>query len=358
MRTKLPLGVVPLLCILCFILPVGAWALEIRLGEPLEIGREELLFGAVTAVCEDGSGNFYVVDQLEHRVLVFSRDGKRLGSFGRKGQGPGDFQRPDRISLTPEGHLAVADEMDLISFLEKDGSFLRRVKLENALAPGYIGPNRFYGWRWTPEGQQQILLDGQSRILKTFHSVPMDRFSVSAPDRSGRAVMFNYGRPAFSPGLLYAHNGGLTALAVTDVYRIQLLDGAGDVRAQIERKVEPAELSRGERRFLEKEFKEFGKMRGWPESVVRDIIRHLPENKVYFDRILLSETHVFVCRIRNDISGKGERFPVDVFATSGEFLGTGALPEEPIFVSAARMYFASSDQDGNVWLTVREYDLE
>ena len=99
-------------------------------------------------------------------------------------------------------------------------------------------------------------------------------------------------------------------------------------------------------------------MRVWPEGVVRDIIKKLPRTKVYFDRILLSPTHVFVCRIPADITREGGEFPVDVFSISGEFQGTGTLPEKPLFVSRARMYFERSDADGNVWLAVRDYSLE
>jgi len=358
MRPNLSIYIILILGILVPGSGMQAQDIELRLGEPLEIGQEDLLFGSVAAVCEDEAGNFYVVDQREHKVYTFSSDGKLLASFGQQGQGPGDFQRPNRISLTSQGHLAVADEMYTISFLKRDGAFLKRVKLDTGLAPGYMGEDRFYAWRWGPEGQQQIMLDAESHILKTFHSVSRDSFSVSAPDQSGREVMFNYARPAFSPGLMYAQSGGFTALAISDAYRIRLLDQEGEAHTVIERRVEPQVLSRKERRHFEEEFQEFGKMRGWPESVVRDIISKLPRTKVFFDRILLSSTHVFVCRIPSDITAGDAAFPVDVFNLGGKYLGTGSLPKKPLFISPGRMYFERSDNDGNVWLAVRAYSLE
>ena len=251
MRTKSYVGAILVLWLLSPGLRMQAQDLEFQLGNSIEIGREDLLFGSVTAVCEDESGNVYVVDQLEHKVSKFSRDGKLLGSFGRQGQGPGDFQRPNRVSLTPVGHLAVADEMYLVSFLEKDGTFLRRVKLESGLTPGYMGDDRFYAWRWSPDGRQQIMLDGDGNVLKTFHSVSRDSFSVSAPDQSGRKVMFNFGRPPFSPGLMYAQNGMFTALAVSDTYRIRLIDQKGKTHTIIERRMEPQVLNQKERRYFE-----------------------------------------------------------------------------------------------------------
>jgi hypothetical protein len=331
--------------------------LQIQLGDPSEIGREGLLFGSVAAVCEDSEGHFYVVDQLEHKVYKFSSQTELLLSFGRQGQGPGDFQRPNRISLTSSGDLAVADEMFTVSFIKTDGTFLKRIMLNNALVPGYIGDHRFYAWRWSPEGQQQILLDADGNILTTFHTAPRDRFSISIPDRSGRKVMFNYGRSAFAPTLLYAQQGEFTALAMSDRYHIQLLDREGNPVRTLRRNLQPESLSRDERKFFEEEFQELGRMRGWPQRVVREIGRRLPKTKSYFDRILLSPTHVFVCRISPDITHPDVPQVVDIFHIDGTFIGTASLPEKPLFISARRMYFVRSDTEGNFYLVVREYRL-
>ena len=353
---------------LVFLLPVllslaaaqEAWAqdLTVRLDEVTEIGREDLLFGSVADVCEDKDGNFYVVDQLEHKVYKFSSDGKPLLSFGREGQGPGDFQRPSRICLTTEGRLAVADETRRVSFLSTDGTFVDRVTLAEALAPGYAGPNLFYAWRWVPEGQEQILLDGEGRVLQSLESVGRGQFSVSFPDETGRRVMFNFGRAAFSPGLQFAHNRGVTAVARSDTYRIRLLDVEGKETAVLEHPEVPPPLTRKERRFFEDEFRRLGRMRGWPESVVRDIIKKIPRTKAFFDGILLAPPRVLVCRIGPDITLDKAPCQVDVFSVQGAFLGTATLPAKPLFVSNRRMYFVSSDQEGNVWLSVREHTWE
>ena len=184
-----------------------AQKIDIELSNPMEIGKEDLLFGSIAAVCEDKEGNFYVVDQIEAKVFKFTTEGKLLTSFGQKGQGPGDFQRPNRISYTTKGNLAVADEMYYVSFLNTDGKFLRRVHLNEALTPGYVGEDRFYAWRWQPEGRQQILLDSEGSLVKTFHTAQRDQFSISIPDETGRKVMFNFNQPAYAPaeGSLQLH---------------------------------------------------------------------------------------------------------------------------------------------------------
>ncbi len=156
-------------------------SIPLKLATPLAIGRTDLLFSSIASVCEDDQLNFYVLDRLEHKVFKFSPQGRLLLTFGRKGQGPGDFQSPAGIVLTSKGELAVLEDLSYISLFKTDGTFIRRLDLNGRLGLGYIGPDRFYGWIWRPDDQQQVMVDGQNKILKTFHAVARDRFSKKIP---------------------------------------------------------------------------------------------------------------------------------------------------------------------------------
>ncbi|MCX6575506.1 MAG: 6-bladed beta-propeller, partial [Candidatus Aminicenantes bacterium] len=152
----------------------------------MAIGRTDLLFSSIASVCEDDQLNFYVLDRLEHKVFKFSPQGRLLLTFGQKGQGPGDFQSPAGIVFTSKGELAVLEDLSYISLFKTDGTFIRRLDLNGRLGLGYIGPDRFYGWIWRPDDQQQVMVDGRNKILKTFHAVARDRFSTTLPDETGR----------------------------------------------------------------------------------------------------------------------------------------------------------------------------
>lgn len=75
---------------------------ELKLSEQLNLGKKEILFQEVAAVCEDDMENFYVLDHKAFKVYKFSKDGKRLFAFGNRGDGPADFLTPHSISFTPE----------------------------------------------------------------------------------------------------------------------------------------------------------------------------------------------------------------------------------------------------------------
>jgi len=330
--------------------------ISIQFGPSLEIGREELTFGIIAGVCEDEEGNFYVLDRAEHKVYKFSPEGKLLLKFGNRGEGPGDFRGPNRISYTEEKNIVVCDDMYFISFFQTDGSFIKRIEINGRLAPGYIGEDRFYGWVWLPEGQQQVMVDGKNEVVHTFHKIAKDSFSVSAPDSSGRQVMFNYGKNEFSPSFIFTHNKNYTALGISSEYNILILNNAGKIQSHIQRDIKPEKFSKKEMEYFSEDLKNLAKKRGWPDKVVRDLEKIIPDEKTFFDHVLLSGDHVFVFRIPHDITKEDAPVPVDVFTLQGQFFGSTELEGAPIHVSSKNMYFIRSEEDGTVYLVKKQYE--
>lgn len=332
-------------------------AIEIKLGAPLEIGRAGLLFASIASVCEDGAGDFCVLDRLERTVFKFSPDGRLLLKFGRQGQGPGDFQSPGRIAFTAAGELAVLEDLGSVSFFATDGRFVRRLDLNGRLGAGYVGPERFYAWDWRPDARQQLLVDAKNAVLRTFNAVPRDLFSAVMPDETGRSVMFSYSHEAYVPQFLFAHSGGLSAVGISDRYEIALLDEQGRTVATIRRDLEPRKIRAAERAFLERELTDFVKSKNWPERVVRELGKKIPAFKSVLAAVLISPESIFVLQVPPDITLDPPRYPVDVFTREGAFLGAGELSEIPLFVSGQAMYFSRTDAGGNVYLVRRLYSL-
>lgn len=75
-------------------------------------------------------GDFFVSEShspggKNNRVLKFSKDGKFIGQWGRKGSGPGEFSEPHSLALDSRGRLFVADrENNRIQIFSQDGKFL------------------------------------------------------------------------------------------------------------------------------------------------------------------------------------------------------------------------------------------
>jgi len=70
---------------------------------------ENLAFDNPVDMAVDDAGNIYILDSGNCRVQKFGLDGKYLATFGRKGQGPGEFSRPACIDIDARGFLYVLD---------------------------------------------------------------------------------------------------------------------------------------------------------------------------------------------------------------------------------------------------------
>lgn len=64
-----------------------------KIGEigPIVSKEENLYFWSISDICCDKEGNLYVADSGWNKIFKFNSEGKFLLSFGREGQGPGEF---------------------------------------------------------------------------------------------------------------------------------------------------------------------------------------------------------------------------------------------------------------------------
>ncbi len=331
--------------------------IELQIEKSHAIGKKDFMFASIASVCEDSDSNLYVLDRMEHKVFKFSQKGELIQTFGQKGQGPGDFQNPHLLAYTPNGQLVVADELYNLSFLTLNGDFLERIHLDGRLAVSFVGEDRFYGWSWEKDGRNQVMVDRENNVLKNFFLVPRSAFSVSAPDESGRLVMFNYTKEEFAPSLQFAHYGRYSAVGIGDKYDILILDEKGETVGRIRREIPPDSFSKKEKKYFEKDIEELRKERGWPRTVIRNLIKKIPDKKTFYSQVLLTDEYVFVFRIKDDITEESCPVPVDIFSLNGEFLGTSQMADMPLYVSHNNMYFVRSDEDDNLFLEKAAYKV-
>jgi len=69
----------------------------------------------------------YLVDTGGGKVAIFSLDGKYISSFGQKGEGDGEFNRPIPITMNSKREIVIGDVLNArIQFFDGDGKFLRK----------------------------------------------------------------------------------------------------------------------------------------------------------------------------------------------------------------------------------------
>jgi len=115
---------------------------KLILKEDLGIGKdtkkENYWFSYLNSLAVDDSGNIYTLDPKEIKIRVFDSNGKLLRTFGRQGQGPGEFRGPGWMNVMPDGDLIVFDVLSRrFTYLTLDGKFLKTVSI-STLPPGVV----------------------------------------------------------------------------------------------------------------------------------------------------------------------------------------------------------------------------
>ena len=71
-------------------------------------------------------GDVFVADWRNHRVAVFSQDGKFICTIGSKGTGPRQFTCPTSVAISPDGELYVSDcHNGRVQVLTPQGVYIR-----------------------------------------------------------------------------------------------------------------------------------------------------------------------------------------------------------------------------------------
>ncbi|MBN1938425.1 MAG: NHL repeat-containing protein [Candidatus Aminicenantes bacterium] len=83
-------------------------------------------------LCLDSEGNIYITESGNSRVLKYSPEGALLTSFGRHGQGPGEFQIMGGVAVDDEGRLYITDRTtNRLKVLSPEGEELANLSLGN-----------------------------------------------------------------------------------------------------------------------------------------------------------------------------------------------------------------------------------
>lgn len=111
----------------------------ITFNEKQEYGKNTqwdnlFLYDRGYSICANGSGQVFVTDSIGNRVYIFDSKGDFIGSFGQKGQGPGDLEKPLGISTYFNTTLVICESpmIRTVAIHTADSHFNRKIRLQHA----------------------------------------------------------------------------------------------------------------------------------------------------------------------------------------------------------------------------------
>lgn len=244
----------------------SVWGDTARLVPEVSIGMfdgpEEYLFGQVVSLARGPHGSIYVMDQQVPALRVYSPDGTYRATFGRQGEGPGEYKRPDGgMNVLSDGRVLLRDPANArIQVYSSEGEPLdtwrirgnfntsRRMivdRRDRAYALILLDPEADVR-DWTT-GLVQIHPDGTPGDTLQIPNTPWEPAEIIASHESeGGGTNMSVNSVPFSPTeMAVLSPEGYFIHAISTEYAFTLLRSQGPLR--IEKAFTPVQVASGER---------------------------------------------------------------------------------------------------------------
>ncbi|MBN1274538.1 MAG: NHL repeat-containing protein [Candidatus Aminicenantes bacterium] len=223
----------------------GLWGKEAKVGlEPLRtIGDvntldENMAFHLPEDIVVDESGNLYILDSGNHRVQKLDKNAAYLDTFGKQGQGPGDFYFPQSLDIDAQGNICVSDPNNQrIQILDSQGKEKKTISFRDMP----VGAVKYF------PGEKLLMGGGRGIIMFRMGEQEQNPKLLKVIDREGK-VLFSFGDPYDFKDEYMNRIGNRLAFAVDhegDVYvafayqnRIEKYDGDGKLVWRADRELD------------------------------------------------------------------------------------------------------------------------
>ena len=343
----------------------GNWDFKLK-EEWVVIEAEDDLFFQITQMKVPYEGPVYLYDYKRAKFFVFDpSSGRLLKSFGKEGQGPGEFNMVLDFFVTPE-HFIVYDfgKLHFIS-PENNYSYLESKVLDNTTGTPpslFLDKNRFLTVPRNPENPDMPkridiynMRDGDATSIA---GTPLAEVSNKSSAKQRVVTSLGGGGAGSFKNTEYfimTLKDGILYYGLNDLYIIKALDLDGN---------ELMSFSLNNRKRT-KTSKEFRKKRedglrkrnhNFPSAVLQQMIDSIPQEATYFYKLHVDEQgmiYVFV----SDIEDSNTEF-IDIFSPKGEYVYRSEInaPDNFSFHSSGIHFFKNSlfcvveNEDGEVHL--------
>lgn len=108
----------------------NGWRLEEELSIGVVEGDPDYQFAGIADVEIDEAGTIYVLDGRERRVAIYDSAGVFVTAFGRQGEGPGEFESPNKLLWEADTLVVWDGRLRRLSYFDRKGNLLRDERAE------------------------------------------------------------------------------------------------------------------------------------------------------------------------------------------------------------------------------------
>jgi len=275
-------------------------------------------------------GSFFIAVGPEHYLYKFSSEGKFVGKYGQKGQGPGDLYFPGDLSVLDGRYLVIGEYATSrrVSLFDLEGNFIKLLKTDrNAFTTVALRDNKiaYTTYKYGPM-ENQIQDFTTVLIIKDVESgeeVAIDecqsqwKFIISG----GRRYVANMSSGTM---LITQTKEGNLLVGVTVSDELKIYSPQGEILRSFHLKMEPVQVTHD---YIHR-YRDFRiqvqKERGSGQRMI-DAIKKTPYEDMfgkylpyYKDILVDSEGNILVCKTTDCIGGCHEVF--QVYSSEGKYI--------------------------------------
>jgi hypothetical protein len=333
--------------------------LELVLEQDLSLGNEEdenYFFYRVYGLEVDSQGNIYVMDAGNFRIQKFSSDGEYLQTIGKKGQGPGEFDRMQSFYIDGEGSIYVSSGMKIQKFNDK-GGFEKSIPLASQIYDFWVSPDDFiYGlvYSSTEEGRVRkvVKIDMEGKEVEEIAQFSVTKVVTRKSGEETAAFLishtYNHSLPlaAFQHhDLIYAHSSE---------YSLFHLNSHGELDCIINKNEPYQSISNREKDKIIQGIKDHISDRGqkWPDGVIEQACQFPAHRPFFSDLAVDDQGRIYVRRVRSVLDEK-ETHEFDIFSADGYYLYKTEIDFSPSMIENGFIYRIKTDEEAGTVRIVR-----
>lgn len=301
-------------------------------------------FGWVSSVALGPDEAVFVADRMNDEIRVFGLDGAYRRTFGRDGEGPGEFGSIHSLAWAGDRLLTLDGSLGRVTEFSAEGQVLGQRRSQGGLSgdPAAIrlypvGFDETYqfaiGSRYVGHNSRGLTGD----TLRRMEGPPRPPSVIICEYEGGTGIFFN----PFAPGHGQTPGpGGVMYAAMSDIYRISVIRNGTDTLRVIERTLAPEPVLDDEWEAGNEEFREFRAQR---RSASCDPSGHTrPDMKPFIGGMHVAPDGKLWVRV---IRTAGNRW--EVFDTDGRLLGSVPTPplKERVVASFGSDHLVTIRQD-------------
>lgn len=281
-----------------------------NLEEEVSIGRaegeEEYILSRINGIDVDNEGNIYIIDDASAHIRVFDKNGEYLRTIGRKGQGPGEMQKPIFVHITSQDEVIVHDYfIERLIFFSLDGKYLRQKSTARTRYSVFPIELDSHGNLIGIEVMAPPPIGGKE--LKKYDS-NLNTLIVIAKEEQGIRGEFDIAKPSFYCDVSPNDN---IVWGDSKKYELQILNPEGELIKKIQKKYDPLKITAKDKELYKKRYSEVIKRGGK---------LNFPDHFPAFRDISVDDKERIFIKTYDRVESKEDFFYFDVFDSEGKYI--------------------------------------